>query len=72
MDRQVEEEVARLLAEAKALAEAEAERKAVADAASSSQTKGIFIQLPVLDVLTAKVDIVLDASVKLVDTMNEA
>ena len=66
--RQAEEEVVRLLAEAKAPADAEA--KAAADAASSSQAKGIFIQLPDLDAISEKVDTVAAAQVKLVNEVN--
>ena len=70
-------------AHAKAIAAAKAEKKTAdataarahaakdAETASTSQAKGIFIQLPGLDALTAKVDTVADASVKLVDTVND-
>ena len=56
----VDAEEARLLAEAQA--------KAAADAASSSQAQGIFIQLPGLDALSAKVDAATEPQVKLVDS----
>ena len=71
-DRQAEEEAARLLAKAMAQVDPAAKSKAATDAAYSSQAKGIFIQLPGLDALTKKVDTVADASVKLVNTVNEA
>ena len=69
-ERKAEEEAVLLLAEAKARTDVEA--KAATDADSSSKAKGIFIQLPGLDALSAKVDTVADASVKLVVNMNEA
>ena len=65
-------EAARLLADAEARAQDESTAKAAADTASSSHNQGIFIQLPSLDDLSAKVDATTDAQVKLVDSLKEA
>ena len=54
----VDAEAARLLAEAQA--------KAAANTASSFQAQRIFIQLPGLDALSAKVDAAIAANVKLI------
>ena len=65
-------EGARLLAGAEDRAQAEAGAKAATDAASSSQAQGIFIQLPGLDALSAKIEAAAKSNVKLVDSLKEA
>ena len=62
----------KLLDDAKARAQAEAGAKEAADAASSSQDQGIFVQLPGLDALSAKIEAAAEANVMLVDSLKEA
>ena len=76
-DRALAEELSRQqLAKAKDALEAEttrlqAEKEDAGALASTSQTKGIFIQFPSLDVLSEKVDIVSAARVKMVNKVDE-
>ena len=76
-ERQAKAEAARQAAEAEAARQSEgtrllSEARATADAASSSQAQGIFIQLPSLYALSVKVDAAAEAHGKLVDSLKEA